>query len=270
VSSTFVRPITSSRITSSAVVFPATKTGTLIAHGRRARRSQRQLFQLALGWNLLVRPPQWRERSAVDSKIEDVEPVVVPDDVVHLLWLNAPVEIDVGVDDAFLVNQRLAAAFTKEEIGRVATMACGSVYSLKLVKSGGLFEMKRAAAVAAAHGLELYGGCLLESSIGAAAHLAAFATTAQARMGHRAFRSTNPGRGPGHRPAEIRRVRDLCPRRPRSRRADRRRQGPRLRPERLGSWGYACGELINPGPTPNLRTTIRPAWRFFSSTMKGT
>jgi muconate cycloisomerase len=47
---------------------------------------------------------------------------------------------------------------------------------LKLVKSGGLQEMKRAAAVASAFGMELYGGCLLESSIGAAAHLATFAT----------------------------------------------------------------------------------------------
>lgn len=68
------------------------------------------------------------------------------------------------------------AAFTKEELALAATFACGSVYSLKLVKSGSLFELKRTAGVAAAHGLELYGGCLLESSIGAAAHLAVFST----------------------------------------------------------------------------------------------
>lgn len=36
--------------------------------------------------------------------------------------------------------------------------------------------MKRTAGIAAAFGHELYGGCLLESSIGAAAHLAAFAS----------------------------------------------------------------------------------------------
>ncbi|MFX7705323.1 enolase C-terminal domain-like protein, partial [Acinetobacter baumannii] len=64
----------------------------------------------------------------------------------------------------------------KEELALAATFACGSVYSLKLVKSGSLFELKRTAGVAAAHGLELYGGCLLESSIGAAAHLAVFST----------------------------------------------------------------------------------------------
>lgn len=84
----------------------------------------------------------------------------------------------------FLVDE---AAFTKEDVARVATAGCGSVYSLKLVKSGGLFEMKRAAAVAAAHGLELYGGCLLESSIGAAAHLAAFCTLPKLEWGTEHF-----------------------------------------------------------------------------------
>jgi muconate cycloisomerase len=68
------------------------------------------------------------------------------------------------------------AGFTCREIARAGHLGCGSVYSLKLVKSGGLRELKRAAAVAEASGMALYGGCLLESSIGAAAHLAAFAT----------------------------------------------------------------------------------------------
>jgi muconate cycloisomerase len=81
------------------------------------------------------------------------------------------------------------AAFTKEDIARTAAMGCGSVYSLKLVKSGGLFELKRAAAVAAAHGLELYGGCLLESSIGTAAHLAAFCTLPKLEWGTEHFGS---------------------------------------------------------------------------------
>jgi muconate cycloisomerase len=79
------------------------------------------------------------------------------------------------------------AAFTKEELAHAAALGCGSVYSLKLVKSGGLFELKRAAGVAAAHGLELYGGCLLESSIGAAAHLAVFATLPKLEWGTEHF-----------------------------------------------------------------------------------
>lgn len=68
------------------------------------------------------------------------------------------------------------AAFSTQEIAQNAAAATGSVYSLKLVKSGGLMEMKRAAGVAQAFGMELYGGCLLESGIGAAAHMAVFST----------------------------------------------------------------------------------------------
>lgn len=78
-------------------------------------------------------------------------------------------------------------AFTTEEIARAGAMGCGSVYSLKLVKSGGLLELKRAAAVAAAHGMELYGGCLLESGVGAAAHLAAFSTLPKLEWGTEHF-----------------------------------------------------------------------------------
>lgn len=68
------------------------------------------------------------------------------------------------------------AAFTGPELVANGMAAAGSVYSLKLVKSGGLMELKRAAGIAQAFGIELYGGCLLETSVGAAAHLAAFST----------------------------------------------------------------------------------------------
>jgi muconate cycloisomerase len=79
------------------------------------------------------------------------------------------------------------AAFTKEELASVASIGCGGVYSLKLVKSGGLLELKRAAGVAQAFGIELYGGCLLESSIGAAAHMAAFSTLPRLEWGSEHF-----------------------------------------------------------------------------------
>lgn len=75
------------------------------------------------------------------------------------------------------------AAFTGPEIVANAIGAAGSVYSLKLVKSGGLLNLKRAAAIAQACGLELYGGCLLETGIGAAAHLAVFSTLPQLEWG---------------------------------------------------------------------------------------
>jgi muconate cycloisomerase len=63
----------------------------------------------------------------------------------------------------------------------------GSVLSLKLVKSGGMLEARRMAAIAEAHGAELYGGCLLESSLGAAAHLQVFSTLASLHWGTEHF-----------------------------------------------------------------------------------
>lgn len=75
------------------------------------------------------------------------------------------------------------AAFSTQELAQNGCAASGSVYSLKLVKSGGLMELKRAAGVANAFGMELYGGCLLESGIGAAAHMAVFSTLPQLEWG---------------------------------------------------------------------------------------
>uniref|UniRef100_UPI003D189CCF enolase C-terminal domain-like protein n=1 Tax=Stenotrophomonas maltophilia TaxID=40324 RepID=UPI003D189CCF len=47
-------------------------------------------------------------------------------------------------------------AFSNAEIARAGQLGAGNVLSLKLVKSGGLMHMKRAAAIARAHGMELY------------------------------------------------------------------------------------------------------------------
>lgn len=79
------------------------------------------------------------------------------------------------------------AVFTSADIVRAGQAGAGSVISLKLVKSGGLLELKRAAAVASAVGMELYGGCLLESGIGAAAHLAVFSTLPKMEWGTEQF-----------------------------------------------------------------------------------
>ena len=65
--------------------------------------------------------------------------------------------------------------FTTHDMLQVASIGAADVVSLKLVKHAGLLNLKRVAAVAEAAGIGLYGGCLLESSIGAAAHLHAFA-----------------------------------------------------------------------------------------------
>jgi muconate cycloisomerase len=65
--------------------------------------------------------------------------------------------------------------FSPHDMLAVATSAAADVVSLKLVKHGGLLNTRKVAAVAEAAGIGLYGGCLLESSIGAAAHLQVFA-----------------------------------------------------------------------------------------------
>ncbi len=68
------------------------------------------------------------------------------------------------------------SVFTTHDMLDVARQAAAEVVSLKIVKHGGLIETKAVAAVADAAGIGLYGGCLLESSVGAAAHLQVFAT----------------------------------------------------------------------------------------------
>ena len=73
--------------------------------------------------------------------------------------------------------------FTPHEMMQVAASAAADAISLKLVKHGGLLGLKRVAAIAEAAGIGLYGGCLLESSVGAAAHLQAFATLRELTWG---------------------------------------------------------------------------------------
>ena len=87
---------------------------------------------------------------------------------------NIPLMLDEGV-------------FTAEDAAMAGSLSAGQVLSLKLVKSGSAFAMKRTAGIAAAHGMQLYGGCLLESSIGAAAHLAVFATLPELHWGTEHF-----------------------------------------------------------------------------------
>ena len=65
--------------------------------------------------------------------------------------------------------------FSTHDMLDVARAGAADVVSLKLVKHGGLLAMREVASVARSAGIGLYGGCLLESSIGAAAHLHSFA-----------------------------------------------------------------------------------------------
>ena len=76
---------------------------------------------------------------------------------------------------------------TLSEAKREVAAATGSVLSLKLCKHGSVHNLKRVAGIAAAGGVQMYGGCLLESSIGAAGHLHAFATLPHLEWGTEQF-----------------------------------------------------------------------------------
>ena len=73
--------------------------------------------------------------------------------------------------------------FSPHDMLAVASAAAADVVSLKLVKHGGMLNLRKVAAIAEAAGIGLYGGCLLESSIGAAAHLQVFATLRELAWG---------------------------------------------------------------------------------------
>ena len=73
--------------------------------------------------------------------------------------------------------------FTPHDMLAVAQSGGADAVSLKLVKHGGLLGLMRVAAVAEAAGIGLYGGCLLESSVGAAAHLQAFSALREMAWG---------------------------------------------------------------------------------------
>lgn len=75
------------------------------------------------------------------------------------------------------------SVFDAHDMLRVAAAGAADAVSLKLVKHASLAGMRDVAAVAAAGGVQLYGGCLLESSVGAAAHLHAFSALRELHWG---------------------------------------------------------------------------------------
>jgi muconate cycloisomerase len=73
--------------------------------------------------------------------------------------------------------------FSVHDMLTVACSAAADVVSLKLVKHGSLLNTRKVAAIAEAAGISLYGGCLLESSVGAAAHLQVFSSLRELTWG---------------------------------------------------------------------------------------
>ena len=79
------------------------------------------------------------------------------------------------------------SVFTPHDAARIGKLAAADAVSLKLVKSGGFYSMQDVAAVSQANGLGLYGGCLLESTVGTAAHLHVYGSLPELRWGTESF-----------------------------------------------------------------------------------
>ena len=73
--------------------------------------------------------------------------------------------------------------FDTHDMLRVGAAGAADAISLKLVKHASMLGVRDVAAVAEAAGVQLYGGCLLESSVGAAAHLHVFSTLRELHWG---------------------------------------------------------------------------------------
>ena len=68
------------------------------------------------------------------------------------------------------------AAGTVVDAFKLASNYAGSVFALKIAKSGGLSNIQRQAAIAQGAGISLYGGTMLEGTIGTLASAHVFAT----------------------------------------------------------------------------------------------
>ncbi|HEX7932055.1 MAG TPA: muconate/chloromuconate family cycloisomerase [Paraburkholderia sp.] len=93
---------------------------------------------------------------------------------------------------------RLAARFTvpimadeavtgPEDALDLVRDACADVFALKIAKSGGIYGMLRTAAIADAAGVSLYGGTMLEGSIGSIASAHGFSALPQLAWGTELF-----------------------------------------------------------------------------------
>lgn len=101
-----------------------------------------------------------------DAGIDLVEQPLVKSDFDGLARLTAYFEVPIMADEAVA---------TVQDAFKLAKIHAASVFALKISKSGGLSNIQRQAAIAQGAGISLYGGTMLEGTIGtlATAHLCA-------------------------------------------------------------------------------------------------
>ncbi|WP_088009382.1 muconate cycloisomerase family protein [Indiicoccus explosivorum] len=79
------------------------------------------------------------------------------------------------------------AATSVQEVFKIAKHRAGNSIALKVCKAGGLTDTKKAAAIAEAAGLGLYGGTMIESSLGTAVCAQIYATIPALQFGTELF-----------------------------------------------------------------------------------
>lgn len=79
------------------------------------------------------------------------------------------------------------AVCTPEDAFYLSSIKAGDVFALKIAKSGGLYDVLKVAHIGAAAGISLYGGTLLEGSIGTIASAHAFSTLKNMEWGTELF-----------------------------------------------------------------------------------
>ncbi len=107
-----------------------------------------------------------------------VEQPTAGDDIAAMARLTAQQTIPLMADEA-LHGPRSAL--------RIASAGAADVFALKIAQSGGLFAAAEVAAIAAAAGIGLYGGTMLEGSVGTAASAHVFATIPHLAWGTELF-----------------------------------------------------------------------------------
>ena len=85
---------------------------------------------------------------------------------------------------AIMADEALSGPETAFEL---AQSAAADVFALKIAQSGGLFTTVKVAAIAEAAGIDLYGGTMLEGSVGTAASAHVFATLPKLAWGTELF-----------------------------------------------------------------------------------
>lgn len=113
-----------------------------------------------------------------EAGLEAIEQPLPAGDIAAIARLRAGLGMEVIADEAITGP---AAAF------RVAAGGGASVFALKPNRDGGPTATRRVAAIAAAAGLGLYGGTMLETSIGTAACAHVYATVPELRLGSELF-----------------------------------------------------------------------------------